>query len=811
MNDIYNNYGEKLSFYQLINQKKWKVEIPIIQRDYVQGRDSVKEIRVEFLNTLFNHLDTSKNIDLDFVYGSIYSLGGEPLFIPLDGQQRLTTLFLLHWYLSLKDNQKESFDSFMVLNGNSNFTYETRTSSSDFCNALVKHDARLNSKECCLSEDIKDCKWYINSWDFDPTVHGMLNMLDAIHEIFYSSEGFYQKLIDEKEPIITFQFLNLENFQLNDDLYIKMNSRGKQLSFFENFKAKIEQFIAVKDFGNTKYCLDFSTEKREVSVKKYFSHKIDTTWIDFFWNFKKTFSLTNSVDELVMSFYRTIITNHFALKNNTDKAVDNLQKLIGRTSSDRNITFLTYHDMGCIDEKLIIDLINITDMIINPEGNSFREYLIPEDKFYYNEIEIFKLTLNNFDNKVGYRDKLRFYALYSFLQKDQSKSNLSDWMRIVYNLTENFIYDRPEQFINSIKSIEKLLCHSNNILEFFANKRIDIFGFASYQILEERLKASLILKSQEWRDAIIEIEKHGYFAGQIDFLLDFSGIKKYYNENNNTAWNIHEDKRYFDSFIHYSSLAKSIFSDKGLNIFPDFLWERALLSKGDYLLKKNSNYSFLINDDRDISWKRLLRDDKRKLVKELFDDQMFSSSNISNSLLSIIEKSDPRDWKEPFIKNHEIIKYLNPNKKYIRWNNQHEIYLLEKQRLSAKHAELYSYSFYVNYLMGKTFQPFQKSDYYSAPGYEVSCAFLDNWVYEDSEYAIDIFYDAEQRSYGLRFFSRNNEISDIIISALKKINFELSNIYDDKSYIYYDKNRVSLFNFLVAICISFNKLNHEKT
>ncbi len=39
-----------------------------------------------------------------FVYGSVEGIG-ETRFLPLDGQQRLTTLFLLHWYLAWADDE----------------------------------------------------------------------------------------------------------------------------------------------------------------------------------------------------------------------------------------------------------------------------------------------------------------------------------------------------------------------------------------------------------------------------------------------------------------------------------------------------------------------------------------------------------------------------------------------------------------------------------------------------------------------------------------------------------------------------------
>ena len=73
-----------------------KIVIPIIQRDYAQGRTDadVQRVRKRFLNSLHKAISES-NITLDFVYGDIDNDG---VMTPLDGQQRLTTLFLLHYY-----------------------------------------------------------------------------------------------------------------------------------------------------------------------------------------------------------------------------------------------------------------------------------------------------------------------------------------------------------------------------------------------------------------------------------------------------------------------------------------------------------------------------------------------------------------------------------------------------------------------------------------------------------------------------------------------------------------------------------------
>lgn len=79
-----------------------KIIIPIIQRDYAQGRkrSDVTRVRCRFLESLYKAV-TEKPITLDFVYGDIDDEGN---MTPLDGQQRLTTLFLLHWYAAKKGN-----------------------------------------------------------------------------------------------------------------------------------------------------------------------------------------------------------------------------------------------------------------------------------------------------------------------------------------------------------------------------------------------------------------------------------------------------------------------------------------------------------------------------------------------------------------------------------------------------------------------------------------------------------------------------------------------------------------------------------
>lgn len=106
------------------------VEIPIIQRDYAQGRLGKEHLRKVFLGNIKKALDTQTSLKLDFVYGATENGN----LNPLDGQQRLTTLWLLHWYIALRSKKlneltnENGIDKEKVCDRLRKFTYETRIS-----------------------------------------------------------------------------------------------------------------------------------------------------------------------------------------------------------------------------------------------------------------------------------------------------------------------------------------------------------------------------------------------------------------------------------------------------------------------------------------------------------------------------------------------------------------------------------------------------------------------------------------------------------------------------------------------------------
>ena len=801
--------GEKITFCELFKRVE-RVEIPIIQRDYAQGREDQHEVRNLFLDALSTALTTyrdlsNQSLDLDFIYGSLES---DNSFSVLDGQQRLTTLFLLHWFLAVKNNCTSEFRKHFTLNNKSRFSYKTRPSSTEFFDALTS-DANFEDKfhqfkkpnKLKISELISDCKWFFSSWKLDPTVQACLHMLDAIEQKFSSVEtNLYQRLAETEIPYITFQYLELESFGLTDELYIKMNARGKSLTSFEHFKAKLEQTIKSYSSDWPNYNLDIKGfDDAPVDGYRYFIHKIDTDWADLFWPYRNTATKDDTYDDELMNFIRLIILYQYLLDNNITSNnfnKEDLSSLLGTGSKLLPTTISQYDKIKCLNQEFIKKLINFLDILYKTKSeDSFRIYL-PNNK-YYNENKVFTKVLQNL---TDYKDKLRFFAFYSYIEKNQASLNqteLMEWTRVIYNLTENTIVDGTDIFYRTIQSISSLSDIKQPILNILKSE-INITGFLGDQVLEERIKAHLILKSGDWRDKVLEAEGNTFLNGQIGCLLNFSGILEYYRQHNNCNWDDSENSKLFEKFSYYFEAIKSAMSyrypeelDKKFSAKAvDFLWERAVLTKGIYFTNRTqSRFNLLSSDnprnniERDYSWKRLLRIDhdkdiskrlrepKQAFVKQLIDDSHFEFNTIQafkSSLQNIcdiaLESEDLEDWRRYLIQYPELYTYCEQG--FIQIDNQ-MVFLLWQSQRNHYHSELYTVVLKIQLQDElEKLVPFSNLEYqYVKSTQEQASLKIKGWNYASSDYYFEILKYSEDfiilfKNGSLRDYPK--EIVDVI-------------------------------------------------
>lgn len=828
--------GERLTFNKIFTEKNYRIEIPIIQRDYAQGRDSSKDVRDLFLKALYTHLEENiPNRDLDFVYGSLVN-DGTLKFIPLDGQQRLTTLFLLHWYLANLSGNHESFVSVMLdQNGKSKFSYETRSSAQEFCASLLKFKPNFydllspdKDQSNSLSKTIRNEGWYYLSWKYDPTVKSMLTMLDSIHSIFFEYPDYYTRLINNDKPIITFLFLNLKDFKLTDDLYIKMNSRGKPLTSFENFKAKFEQYLGKID-GQDNYTLDFSGKLKEVSLREYFSHKIDTEWANLFWNYKSLVQAKNednsdnTFDDELMNYFRVNLANLWAERCIGDNYMA-LEYLIGTQVAKKNkdysdkFTFNRFEELGAFSKNNVKFLIESFDALVNGT-EKIKKHL--DDVFFFNENRIFERVLKA---ELTLPQRVQFYAYINYIiSQKEDRQGLFQWMRVVHNLTENTPIDSAEDVSKAIKSLEKLLMHSSNIIDKFNDNSLKVDFFYGPQVIEEKIKSCLIVKSNEWQNLIINSEKHQYFKGQIAFILEFSGILEYYLANSNCNWSSEDNETFFENAISYSQKSQALFAYvlEGKN---NYLWERAVLSKGDYLVPASRNRkNFLSNNryHRDYSWKRLLRIPtftneeefeqwrlRRSYIKEVFDDTRFNKDDIENSLKSIL-KDIISGWRKNIVENPKLIDYCQQG--FMRFESSSSILLYKESQQNHRHREMYTYNLFDKWMTNSTdFLPFQGLEHWEVrSGDEFSCIYLSNYVFERKSFAIDVYFDARSKDFTIKFYKskgniEENDYPEKLLNLIKAQNLGWSTEY--KGYWTARKTEKEVIDFLKPLCISLQTL-----
>ena len=779
------NTGKTLTFYGLFDEVD-TIEIPILQRDYAQGREDENEIRKLFLSSLFQALMLVENeprrpLDLDFIYGS-FEGDDNKVFSVLDGQQRLTTLFLLHWYLAVENDQLNDFKDRFVTESCSRFTYKTRPSTTEFFNALMAKDFKPSDR--LISKQICDSQWFYLSWKQDPTIQACLCMLDAIQQMFSpNAKGMYEKLINIEEPFITFQFLDLHSFGLSDELYIKMNARGKPLTIFENFKAKFEQKIQSFEGAWPPYKLRFKDDN--VDGYHYFIQKVDTDWADLFWSYRNECGDDNTLDDGLMNFIRLVIANHYLIKNrDSGEALINARStFLGQGGRLQPLYLSQYEELGCFTQELIIYLIEFLDLIYNDgvSENKITPYLT--DNYYYNEDKTLRKIISNESN---YNEKLCFYAFYIYVAKTKDTTELMAWLRVIYNLTENTIFNTSEDFNKALIAIQELSQHEEPILNALKND-CNISAFNGAQILEEKIKAHLLLKSQRWTDAIIEIEKHPYFHGQVGFVFNFSGVLGFYQEHKHCKWDEAQDEQYFKKFEKYAKAGGATFStiDKSSSII-NYFWERAVLSKGVYFTSTTVNrFNLLstrlttINIERDHSWRRLLRinsdwEAKQEYVKAVFDDPLFDSANIAASLekicINALDDSDIDDWRKKFIKYGELFKYCNQG--FISINNQEYILLGQSQR-NHHHSELYTKVLEIE--LSKELdklQPFTSVDYVTVRSRDDYAGVnICDWHFNEDEYSLFIYLDSQ--SFYLEFnHEGSSNFSDALIEVLIRRGFE---------------------------------------
>lgn len=772
------------NFKELIS--KYKIIIPLIQRDYAQGRKEEIAKANNFLEAIL--IGTKKGLNLDFIYGKIETDENDnETFIPLDGQQRLTTLLLIYWFISLENEYLQDLQK---------FSYEVRSSTKDFIKKLMSEKSWHSMNKLYIKNSIENANWFFLSWKNDPTVMAILNMLDLIEKKF-----MYVTIEDLNK--ITFEFLNLDDFNLTEELYVKMNARGKPLTEFENFKSNFENY------------LKFENKKYEHATKA----KLDNEWLNIFWEIaqKKVNDITNApklADEMFYNFFYNTTLN-FYLEQNQAK-IDHKQvntvflfekDKFNEVKGHSNLNKLIKDKLYILKNKKEVYIFKtIDDFVNNVSIFDFYDdvYSIPS------KVERLITILDNLsindkfktfvsDKNISYWERARFYALSLGHESNLDEIEFKKWKRVTFNLINNQLIQSPENLINTLKSLKKLSSvyqQYEEIYKYIRNNKDNIDFFHEVQRDEESIKANLILNDEQWENELIQAENYWYLNGQVGYLLKYSKTDNMYDLN--------QFKEYRDKFIALWDFCKD---DKN----NQTILYQALLTIRDYLPELNSNYTFCSFDGASVriknnNWRKIFNDDtKTEYFKNLLRD--IDKNYIKNSLENIIQNylkdksycsldNSQDKYLFALISNSENIIYCN-NLQLRYYQNGKEVYLLKKNQMNGTHAELYTYDLYKKYLEDKILNPFEKSEYYYTKSWDQPYVVLSDWIYEQYKFEINIYFDFESEKYEIYFVESNKkQIMKEILEILEKNNFkkEKKHKYILKTdYVLCEENELIIF------------------
>jgi hypothetical protein len=584
---------------------------------------------------------------------------------PLDGQQRLTTLWLLYWIVAFRAGKLKDQNVARKLK---KFYYATRPSSTEFCRRLVDEFSKIDSKDVNNIVDyIKNQHWYYRHYNFDPTIQAILMMIEGDRttdnkgnpkadnglEQFFESDADYANLWDQliqDDCPIQFYHKDMmgENMPLVDDLYIKMNARGKQLTQFENFKAELI------GYQKNKY---FDIEK--VDEDKAFVSNLDNDWVGLFWPYKhKSYY---RVDEIYFKFINQFMLNYYLLiSTENDQNIDKTEiyQLLSSAHSFSKIEdykeILDFKDEpnGQLEtfkkrfQNTMNGLVKYKKHIGGDINAGFKENLdyyfsygdykmefIPQYDYQKGSVEEWEDQDNLPVTELRQIPQVIFFGIcryFEMLNKssralDNVDNELADWVKFCYHISYNPLVNNIGGLRGALRVIDEMshlgYCF-NTYSQLSSKEPILKVGTAKEQLEEEYYKAKYQKGKEELASLFTEAEKYAFFKGNIRFLL--------WDEQGNYCIDTEMFKKKFD-------LVKSAFDKedtfdgkiKNTRSFPNYF--NACYNKSEIITENNNGGDCVMFNNSGESWKSMLNNKKLcKTTHYFLSHQMMSSEELLN-------------------------------------------------------------------------------------------------------------------------------------------------------------------------------------
>lgn len=458
-----------------------KIIIPDLQRDYcwgtIESKENKNSLAFNFTSELV--IEAEKVLDYkEFSYGIVYTYQYPDTFLYLcDGQQRLTTLYLIIGILNCYNPDDRLEQLLQMKNKLPRLKYEVRNSTDYFIKNLV--NKVFINRETDYLDKIAKANWFRSEYKYDPSV---ISMIEAIKSINLCVEGKdYDKITKFILDKIGFVYINLEaNDQIKgksnskireygEKMYEIVNTCGDPMEINEHQKSVILSKVHEK-------------ERKELTIRW-------EIWQDFFWINKGTQS---SADEGFNEFLKWVEKIHEG--EMTFVVVENYFKAF----------FLIFNIQERLSEYRNSKIGNIKNDFLNTQKPR-TVVLFPLLNY------LFSADLVGFENNQYFvkEDIVNFDVIFRFI-------------RFFYNLSKNPVPEMECLNFSRQLAYPQDVCHLD-----FSNKEAYPNMTAKY---EEIYKLGLFSNSINEadrlivEDAIWSAENHRYLNGKIKPLFKLMDI-----------------------------------------------------------------------------------------------------------------------------------------------------------------------------------------------------------------------------------------------------------------------------------------------
>ncbi|MGL4908980.1 MAG: DUF262 domain-containing protein [Bacteroidales bacterium] len=635
----------------LTNHNLDQIIIPEIQRDYVWNKENVERFLQSIFDNSKRQRDLSKGISDEVLnslapemrdimlraqkekqnycnVGFIYAYSDPEMperYVLIDGQQRMTTLFLILLALNIKEKKQKNFENTYFKNKILKLDYKVREDSHEFLYNFVQYILNGNN-----IADISNKYWNFSEYQNDTTIQSVITNYKVISDYIEKND----LALDYVENFIEFWYFNTRESKQGEELYLYMNSRGETVSPNESIKANLLKGLS-------------SQEKQQWGAKW-------ELWQNSFWKYRDT---NTNADKGIEEFLKWIKIIELT-KSKQEEPIINLAEGIRKIKDSKKI---------CLD--------GLSLQKIESYFNALAKILDKKIELSFNPLW---LTGNN----IQAIDYIKFIPTLMYIEKypNCTTIDVKRFERFFVNITRFEAISKVPY-----NSLADIIILSNNFLESNFTDIVDIITFSNEykSILTQEEIAKLAIYKQSTDDLRANIEKT--FWEVEDYKLCDGEIKVIWEciDFDLSDLSLFDDSK-LSEFEFCFNCVKMLFDNPTDLVRRALLTKGDFTVWDGYSTSLEKNRYSLINEEK--RWKEQISSNKKKhIYKSLITDfgkrkkgnNDISKEDILNQIITDFLNSDPNiDWTYYFIKEPKLLSYCTHKK--ICWSDDFkEIALLQ--------------------------------------------------------------------------------------------------------------------------------------